>query len=485
MQIAVLVFGQFRSVKDHLENNLVQIQKAFSGLTPTFHVYILTDKLDSGNYSEETEAFVKQTFQHYNFSIKFLEFWEDFSDCHAIEGILNRYLKDKIHNFYIKNKIKEPPCHRAEWAASMWYRRYILWKFYEAFATNNQLTYDQVLFTRIFDTRITTLKPIKPLLHSNPDALHFCIDTLFLGSHATMKFLFHFGSSTNFWRDFEWTPELTQEIAKFDLGLSKVKQTFSSEAQIYQYIRFHILHHKNIRYDFSNPDTNQSDAYLRVKIERINVIPKRILQIALGAEYRSKIDLPKVKHFLINPANTDHEYTLFTDEDCEKFLATHFPEFQVTYKEIKRPQYKSDLVRYLYLYTFGGYYIDIDIKLMLPLYSIFERTNNSSTFFAIGAHTSKRNNTYEVCNGFIGTIPGRQEFLDLAVRISEDPNPEDYGTNVKTLYKVLAKVQEIKPFEKNLKTSIYFFREVSHFKRYFFVNHKEVIGLSNGNTTTT
>jgi mannosyltransferase OCH1-like enzyme len=221
-----------------------------------------------------------------------------------------------------------------------------------------------------------------------------------------------------------------------------------------------------------------------VKIERVNIIPKRILQIALGADYRSKINLPQVKHFLLNPSNTEYEYTLLTDEDCHKFLATYFPEFQATYNEIKRPQYKSDLVRYLYLYIFGGYYIDIDIRPLLPLYTIFERAKNSSTFFVIGAHTSSRKNTYEICNGFIGTRPGRQEFLDLAVRISEDPNPEDYGTNVKTLYKVLSKSQEIKPFEKNRQTSIYFFREVKHFERYFFVNNKELIGLSNGHIST-
>jgi hypothetical protein len=164
-------------------------------------------------------------------------------------------------------------------------------------------------------------------------------------------------------------------------------------------------------------------------------------------------------------------------------LATHFPEFSELYHEIQRPQYKSDLIRYLYLYLFGGYYIDIDIQPRLPLYSIFEKTKNSSTFFAIGAHTSKRKNTYEICNGFIGTCAGRKEFLELAIRIKEDPNPKDYGTNVKTLYKILSKGQEIKPFEKNPETSIYFFREVQHANYYFFVNHKEIIALSNGHTT--
>jgi len=475
MQIAVLVFGQFRSAREHLVRNLQEIKKAFSGLDtpPTFHAYILTDKLESGNYSEKNQEFVMEAFEEHNFSIKFLEFWEEFPECYVIESLLNGHM----------HKISEGKLfYRAEWAASLWYRRYILWKFFESFATNNNLTYDKVLFTRIFDTSIVTLKPLTPLLHSFPDTLYYCIDTLFLGSHTMMKLLFHFGSSTEFWRSFEWTPEFTQEFAKFDLCLSETKLIFSSEAQVYNYIRTHILNHKNIRYDFSNPDTNQPEAYLRLKIERPNPIPKRILQIAIGDEYVKSLNLPQIKNALLKPFNTEYEYTLFTDTCCQNFLQEFYPEFSELYTKLERPQYKSDLIRYLYLYKYGGYYIDMDIKIFLPLYTIFERTKNSSTFFAIGAHTSKRTNTYEVCNGFVGTKPGRPEFLEVATLMKEDPNPEDYGTNIKRLYKTLSKNQEIQPFQPNSKTGIYFFREVAHLGKYFIVNHKEVIGFSNGHT---
>jgi len=472
MNIAVLVFGQFRSAKEDLEKNLEQLKKAFSG-APIFHTYILTDKLDSGNYSEATETFVRNTFAANNFPIKFLEFWEDFPDCHATEEILNRHLKDKIQGSLTP---------RAEWAASMWYRRYILWKNFEAFAKKNKLSYDHILFTRIFDTSIVALKPLKPLLHKSPETLYYCIDTLFLGSHTLMKLLFHFGSSTEFWKSFEWTPELIQEFSKFDLCLSQTKPTFSSEAQIYQYIRTHIPHHKNIRHDFSNPTTNQADAYLYVKIQRQNIIPKRILQIAIGDEYIKSLNLPQIKNALLKPFNTEYEYTLFTDTCCQNFLQEFYPEFSELYTKLERPQYKSDLIRYLYLYKYGGYYIDMDIQIFLPLYTIFEYTKNSSTFFAIGAHTSKRTNTYEVCNGFVGTKPGRPEFLEVATLMKEDPNPEDYGTNIKRLYKTLSKNQEIQPFQPNSKTGIYFFREVVHLGKYFLVNHKEVIGFSNGHT---
>ena len=471
MNIAVLVYGQYRAAEELLEENILQLKQALhsQGDNPKFDVYILSDKLESGNYSDKMELFVKGCFQKHQLTVNMIEYWEDFQDCKAYEEILSSHL----------NRISSASLGvREQWATSLWYRRYILWKRFEALTTAKNITYDYVLFTRIFDTRIKSLKPVQ--IHSAKDTLLFSIDTFFLGSPKIMKQLFQFGSSTENWKNFEWTTEFTNGLAKFDSCLAETKPTFSSEAQVFQYIFKNITNYKNIRYDFNSPSnspTNQ-EAYMHIKIERVNIIPKRILQIAIGDAYVKGLPLEQIKQNILQNHNTEYDYTLLTDLGCQAFLKESFPQFYNLYNTLQRPQYKSDLVRYLYLYKNGGYYIDIDLLPLIPLYTIFEYTKNSSTFFTIGAHTSSKKNTFELCNGFIGTKAGNPLFLDLVELMQKDPNPEDYGANVKRLYKKIAVNHSMTPFKSE--NSVYLFREVQHAGKYYIVNNKEIIAHSNG-----
>jgi len=89
-------------------------------------------------------------------------------------------------------------------------------------------------------------------------------------------------------------------------------------------------------------------------------IPNDIFQVALGEDYLKKIPLQLIKDnlLLLNPGYT---YTLYKDADCLKFLSSNFPEHLELYNSLNRPQYKSDLIRYLYIYINGGYYDDIDL----------------------------------------------------------------------------------------------------------------------------
>jgi len=470
MNIAVLVFGQFRAANELLENNIIALKKGFAQTNTQFDVYILTDKLDSGNYSKESETFVKGMFAKHQMNLYMLEYWENFQDCYIYEELLNNHLNT------ISNQKLSP---REVWAASLWYRRYILWKQFEQVSNNKNRKYETVLFTRIFDTSIECLKPLleNPVLTST---LFFSIDTLFYGSFSVMKELFKFGSSINNWKNFTWTPEFTEAFAKFDICLSQTKPTFSSEAQIFHYIYTNIKKYKNIRYDFNTPASSPTnvDAYFHVKIQRANIIPKRILQIAIGDAYVGSLPLEDVKQHILQNHNTEYEYALLTDDACKKFLKDDFPEYSSLYTRLQKPQYKSDLIRYLYLYKNGGYYIDIDLLPLLPLYTIFEAAKSAPLFFTVGAHTNSKKNTFELCNGFIGAKPGNPIFLELVKLMEQEPNPEDYGMNVKRLYKTIASRHSMTPFQ--TENSIYLFREVQHMGKYYIVNKKEIIVHSNG-----
>jgi FkbM family methyltransferase len=212
------------------------------------------------------------------------------------------------------------------------------------------------------------------------------------------------------------------------------------------------------------------------------IIPRNIIQIALGDEYIQKLPLDTIKRVL-KEANKEFSYTLLTDNECISFLRNFFPQYLPLYNNLVRPQYKSDLVRYLYLYKYGGYYVDIDLCPILSFYKINELTNYSSSFFTIGAHSNFEKGVYEMANGFCGSAPNNSIFLELIELMEEEANPDDYGKNVKRMFSCLNKYYKLNPFTQSVssnKFSTYFFKEENINGKYYITNKNINIYLSNG-----
>ena len=198
-------------------------------------------------------------------------------------------------------------------------------------------------------------------------------------------------------------------------------------------------------------------------------IEKKILQIAIGEKYVKSLPLQRIKDNLLK-LNDTYEYILYTDKEIFIFLTTLYPQYIDLYNALQRPQYKSDLIRYLYLYTFGGWYIDIDILPTLSLSSIYQKTENSNLICMEGAHTNPEKGVFEMANGFLGSKKGNPVFIELVDLMKEEPNPSDYGENVKRLYKKL-----------QYNESIFIFKErQGPDGKYYIVYNQEIIGLSNG-----
>lgn len=58
--------------------------------------------------------------------------------------------------------------------------------------------------------------------------------------------------------------------------------------------------------------------------------------------------------------NSGYVYTLFTDEDNRHIVMKFFPDFLETYDEFKQNIQRADAVRYMYMYIWGGFYLDLD-----------------------------------------------------------------------------------------------------------------------------
>jgi hypothetical protein len=314
------------------------------------------------------------------------------------------------------------------------------------------------------------------------DKLFYAVDTFFIGSPSVINTLLKFGRTTENYKDFEWTAEFTEAFRAFDYTLATKKETLCSEVQVFQYIRntFAADKHQNIRWDFVEGSESHASAFFYVRHVRAKPIPKKILQIALGSSYRAGLPLDMLKGRLLQ-INQGYEYVLMDDAGAQKFLLEHFPKYISLYNSLERVQYKSDLLRYLYLYTFGGYYIDIDICALVSLDCIYDKTMMARCFFFQGAHTDPVKGVYEMCNGFVGCVKGMSLFLDLVGEMVREPNPADYGKNVKNLYGAVGRRSANGQVKLYLNCGgFYVFREVGVEGKYYMVYRDEVLALSNG-----
>ena len=142
----------------------------------------------------------------------------------------------------------------------------------------------------------------------------------------------------------------------------------------------------------------------------INQLPKlqqyEIIPNILFHTYYNKLKIPQYIFNGIYKYASNYEHILFNDKDTIQFLKKYFNKKIVQrFNELKLGAHKADLLRYCYLYVYGGVYLDIKINLIKPLDEIFI---NKTYFYTC---TSVFNKT--IYNGIIASKPRNIIFLKL------------------------------------------------------------------------
>ena len=242
MKIAILIFGQFRSYKKNLRENLKNIK--FITDNNEIDIFILTDK--KGNYSENNENEIKDILK--DFDIKFIKYWEDLVEFHNDE-IEN---KKRYDNSCKHKKGKHP------FTSNLWFRRYILNKLKNNYCKENNISHDLILFARLFDTSIKLIKEDKNILKPS-DKLYMATDTFFLCNPKIYDNLMKFGKSFPIKHDEIWKDKnFVDENKKFDKVLTRVKHTYCSETQIFAYLFYNKFNYVNIRFDYNNRNSKDN-----------------------------------------------------------------------------------------------------------------------------------------------------------------------------------------------------------------------------------
>jgi mannosyltransferase OCH1-like enzyme len=112
-------------------------------------------------------------------------------------------------------------------------------------------------------------------------------------------------------------------------------------------------------------------------------IPKIIIQTwksnNVPQRYMSLIDSVKEN-------NPDYEYLFFTDDDIEKFFKTHYPEYWGTYLSLPVKIQRIDFFRYVAVYHYGGFYLDLDML----VYKNFDPLLQHSCIFPVDEYIDIR-----------------------------------------------------------------------------------------------
>lgn len=136
-------------------------------------------------------------------------------------------------------------------------------------------------------------------------------------------------------------------------------------------------------------------------IKNPDMIPNKIFQTYYNKD--------KIPNYIFNNYNlyaSNYDYTIFDDKEATDFLNKYFDNIIIKrFNSLSNGAHKADLLRYCYLYIYGGIYLDIKILLIKPLDDIFKVKNIFYTCIAYDDFT--------IHNAILASKPRNKLFLKL------------------------------------------------------------------------
>lgn len=135
----------------------------------------------------------------------------------------------------------------------------------------------------------------------------------------------------------------------------------------------------------------------------------KVFQIYITDDNSDPSDIIQKKINITKKIYNNYEYSFFKDDDCKKFLHDNFPkDVLYAYNKLNSFAFKSDLVRYCLLYTYGGIYFDVGIY---PEFKI-EHNKNIITY---NGPSNENSNMDTIDPGFLYFKYPKHKFLKEAI----------------------------------------------------------------------
>ena len=122
-------------------------------------------------------------------------------------------------------------------------------------------------------------------------------------------------------------------------------------------------------------------------------------------------------HNVVKELHPGWEVKLWTDEDNFELVKVHFPHMIDIYKALEFNIMRVDVVRYMYMAIYGGYYLDLDYELFTP----FESEMNNAELILPLAREKEKNGKSVIGNCIFGSVAHHLFWQDVLADLYLNP----------------------------------------------------------------
>lgn len=146
------------------------------------------------------------------------------------------------------------------------------------------------------------------------------------------------------------------------------------------------------------------------------MIPKKIHLIYFSDENNSQ--MPNLYQFCYNEIidiYNDYDVRLYNKQDCLNLITEYYPEYIDAYNSFEYDIQKIDFMKLLFVYHYGGFYMDLDMMPILSLDDLLEYDLIVCEEFTINNEEKERLNlkyNVRVANFMFGAIDHNSFLLD-------------------------------------------------------------------------
>lgn len=106
---------------------------------------------------------------------------------------------------------------------------------------------------------------------------------------------------------------------------------------------------------------------------------------------------------------------LWTDEDNLELVKEHFPYLHDIYENLEYNIMRADIIRYMYMVKFGGYYLDLDYELFTPFDS---KTPDVDLILPLSGEYGGKT---IIGNSIFGSVPQHEFWKDVLTDFYQNP----------------------------------------------------------------
>lgn len=110
-------------------------------------------------------------------------------------------------------------------------------------------------------------------------------------------------------------------------------------------------------------------------------------------------------------------HVLWLDEDNERLVKEHFPEFQTCWDALTLIIQKTDIARLMYLYKYGGVYADMDYECFMNVFPFLPRQNGFMVVESDMPHNEVTQNSFMIS---VPSHPSVMKVLEFIKRLIEE-----------------------------------------------------------------